>query len=127
MGGRVGWRARVTCGAVALVLGVSALAHARPTHADDRAMRGSVIAAERCGKCHAVGVADVSPHKITPPLRALAERYPVPMLVDALATGTIAGHDEMPMFELGREGAEALVAYIDSLTTGGPHYLTRRP
>ncbi|MDX2157188.1 MAG: cytochrome c [Hyphomicrobiaceae bacterium] len=97
------------------------------SHADDRALRGSAIAAERCGKCHAVGVTDASPHKITPPLRDLGTRFPVEMLVEALASGSIGGHDEMPQFDLGRDGVEALVAYIDSLTPAGPHYLKPKP
>lgn len=85
-------------------------------------MRGSAIAAYRCAKCHAVGVADDSPHR-TPPFRKLAADYPIAMLVEALKTGTIGGHDEMPQFDLGLDGAAALVAYIDSLNPAGPHYL----
>ncbi len=95
--------------------------------ASDLAVRGSAIAAEKCGKCHAVGVADDSPHKITPPLRALAQDYPIPMLVDALKTGLVGGHDEMPQFDLGVDEAKALVAYIDSLDPNGPQYLGKSP
>lgn len=92
--------------------------------ASELSTRGSVIAAHRCGKCHAVGVADDSPHR-TPPFRKLAADYPIPMLVEALKTGTIGGHDEMPQFDLGLDGAAALVAYIDSFNPAGPHYLGR--
>lgn len=90
-------------------------------------MRGSAIAAGRCGKCHAVGVADDSPHRITPPFRELAADYPIPMLSEALKTGIVGGHDEMPMFDLGIDGVTALVAYIDSLNPSGPHYLKDKP
>ncbi|MEZ5853471.1 MAG: cytochrome c [Hyphomicrobiaceae bacterium] len=89
-------------------------------------MRGSAIAAEKCVKCHAVGYADSSPHKITPPLRDLVKWYPVPMIVEGLKTGSLAGHDEMPQFDLGVDGVAALVAYIDSLNPKGPHYLKGR-
>lgn len=110
--------------ALAVVLMTSAAtAHA----ASDLAMRGSAIAAEKCGKCHAVGVADDSPHKITPPLRDLKADYPIPMLVDALKTGVVGGHDEMPQFDLGVDEAKALVAYIDSLDPKGPQYLGKAP
>lgn len=95
-----------------------------PVAADDAIARGSAIAAYRCGKCHAVGVADDSPHR-TPPFRKLAADYPIPMLVEALKTGTLGGHDEMPQFDLGLDGAAALVAYIDSFNPAGPHYLGR--
>ncbi|MGE0701640.1 MAG: cytochrome c [Hyphomicrobiaceae bacterium] len=94
-----------------------------PAGAADLAMEGSAIAAARCGKCHSVGVADDSPHQITPPFRTLGERYPIDMLVEALKTGSISGHDEMPQFDLGPDGIRALVAYIDSLNPKGPHYL----
>ncbi len=45
------------------------------------------------------------------------------MLVDALATGVVSGHDEMPMFEFTGEEARALLAYIDSLHPDKPSYL----
>lgn len=109
-------------GMQSLILVANMLMALPPASADDAVMRGSAIAAYRCGKCHAVGVADASPHR-TPPLRELAAEYPIPMLVEALKTGTIGGHDEMPQFDLGLDGASALVAYIDSLNPAGPHYL----
>ncbi len=99
-----------------------------PTHAADadRILRGSALAANHCGQCHAVGLSDLSPHKITPPLRALVERFPVDMLLEAQKTGIVGGHDEMPMFQIGPEGMAALLAYIDSLNPTGPYYLQDR-
>ena len=113
---------------VATVVGVMlAVLPSSGVIASDVVARGSAIAAYRCGKCHGVGVADDSPHKITPPLRNLIERYPIDMLVEALKSGTVGGHDEMPMFDLGTDGVAALVAYIDSLNPAGPHYLGKTP
>lgn len=104
------------------------MASASPLQAaSDQAIRGSAIAAEKCGRCHAVGVADDSPHTITPPLRSLAADYPIAMLVEALKSGTVGGHDEMPQFDLSLEDATALVAYIDSLNPAGPQYLGKQP
>jgi mono/diheme cytochrome c family protein len=118
------WRWTTRSLALAVALMTSAVAaHA----ASDLAVRGSAIAAEKCGRCHAVGVADDSPHKITPPLRELAQDYPIAMLVDALKTGVVGGHDEMPQFDLGVDEAKALVAYIDSLDPNGPQYLGKAP
>lgn len=118
----------VSRGALGLLLAVSlAVAELTPAAASDLALRGSAIAAEKCGRCHAVGVADDSPHKITPPLRELVLDYPLPMLVEALRTGIVGGHDEMPQFDLGVDGARALVAYIDSLAPKGPQYLGKTP
>ncbi len=91
----------------------------------DPVARGRDIAAARCSRCHGVGVSDESPHPIVLPLRQLHERQPVEMLDEALRTGVIGGHDEMPMFELGREDAAALVSYIESLAA--EKWLPRAP
>ena len=98
-----------------------------PACAETLALRGSAIAAEKCGRCHAVGTADESPHRITPPLRALGADYPIPMLVEALRTGVVGGHEEMPQFDLGLDDVKALVLYIDSLNPGAPPHLVKQP
>ena len=99
---------------------------AAPTFAQDHARleRGQRIAEQLCGRCHATGATGSSPHKITPPFRELGERYPVDMLVDALKSGEISGHDEMPMFVLEREDMLALLAHIDSFAPAGSRYLS---
>jgi cytochrome c len=76
--------------------------------------KGRTIAARKCAPCHAIGHDDEQPHAIVTPFRDLHRRYPIEMLTDALKTGIISGHDEMPMFELSREDMRALLAYIDS-------------
>lgn len=86
---------------------------------------GAVIAAGRCGRCHATGPNDASPQRITPPFRTLHERWPVEMLVEAQKTGVIDGHDEMPAFDFSPEEITALLRHIDSLAPpGAPRYVT---
>lgn len=85
--------------------------------------RGRLLAEQMCGRCHATGASGQSPHKITPPFRDLAERFPVDMLVEALKTGEISGHDEMPMFVLAPEDMRALIAHIDSFAGPKARYL----
>jgi len=89
--------------------------------------RGRALAEQLCGECHATGETGASPHKITPPFRTLAERFPVEMLVEALKTGQISGHDEMPMFVLEMEDMQALIAHIDSFAEPGSRYLAVPP
>lgn len=89
--------------------------------------RGRVLAEQLCGKCHATAETGASPHKITPPFRELSERFPVEMLVDALKTGEISGHDEMPMFALAPEDMRALIAHIDSFAEPNSRYLETYP
>lgn len=95
--------------------------------ASELAVQGLALAGEHCAKCHAIGADDASPHKITPPLRDLAARYPIAMLRRAQKTGILAGHDEMPEFDLGKDGVKALLTYIDSLNPKGPQYLRKAP
>jgi mono/diheme cytochrome c family protein len=115
--------ARIRLTALALAALFGGLAPA--ARADGPAIaRGEVIAAGRCGQCHGTGRHDrSSPHPLVLPFAQFAERYPIEMLTDALATGTIEGHDEMPMFVLGPDDIRALVAYIDSLSPAGARYL----
>ncbi len=108
---------------LAFAVASATLALLAPAAASDLSVKGSALAAEHCSPCHGVGIDDDSPHKVTPPLRKLAAEYPIPMLVEALKTGVIGGHDEMPMFDLGVDETRALIAYIDSLNPKGPQYL----
>ncbi|MEZ5851899.1 MAG: cytochrome c [Hyphomicrobiaceae bacterium] len=89
----------------------------------DLVKRGQDIAAARCAPCHAIGPAGDSPQPIVPPFRVLHEDFPLDMLVAALTSGVVSGHDEMPMFDLGVADTQALIAYIDSLKPDGPQYL----
>ncbi len=79
---------------------------------------GLAIAQAQCSACHAIGRTDKSPTRInvSTAFRDLHKRYPIAMLVKAKRTGKIAGHDEMPAFDLKPSEALALLAYIDSLT-----------
>lgn len=106
---------------LAVVLAVLAVEPA--VSADPKVIElGHDIAVARCARCHSVTATDPSPHR-TPPFRELSTDYPLAMLTEALKTGVVGGHDEMPMFDLGLGDARALVAYIDSLSPPGKKYL----
>jgi len=92
---------------------------------DNAATRGGLLAMQRCGICHATGARDESPHRAAPPFRKLQENFPSVMLQSALRTGTISGHDEMPMFELSKADVVDLLTYIDTFSKPGRHYITR--
>ena len=80
--------------------------------------RGGLIAAQRCAQCHAVGRQGESPARAAPPFREIGGRGPIPMLEEALRTGVISGHDEMPMFEMKRSEVADLIAYIEHMSRG---------
>ena len=114
---------RAVAGAVAFVVVMVGGAGAAELTAAD----GAALAELRCGRCHATGSTGESPQRGVIPFRRLHERYPVDMLVDAQRTSNIAGHDEMPMFELTPEEVRALLRHIDALAPEHPGYLQRVP
>ena len=77
--------------------------------------QGRAFAEQKCGRCHALGENDVSPHPQAPPFRLVVERYPSENLAEALAEGIVSGHPDMPVFVLKPHEIEAFLAYIDSL------------
>ncbi len=79
--------------------------------------KGQKLAAERCGRCHAVTETDHSAHPKAPPFRLVVERYPSENLAEALAEGIVAGHPDMPVIVLQPDEIEAFLAYLDSLGT----------
>ncbi len=93
----------------------------------DMIAKGRSLAAAHCGVCHAIGPDDESPAwaNSNASFRMLYERYPIPMLEEALATGRVSGHDEMPEFNFSLDDAKALLAYIDSLAPDKPGYVSR--
>lgn len=77
---------------------------------------GRLLVEANCGACHAVGVADASPHEMAPPFRKLSERFPMDALEEAFGDGRIySGHPDMPEFIATPEQIEAIIAYIASL------------
>ena len=100
-----------------LVIVCGVIAHATTACAADRSERGRAIARAHCSPCHAIGRRDPSPTRVNEntAFRDLYRRYPIAMLLGALKTGTIEGHDEMPAFDLPPIAMTDLLAYIDSL------------
>lgn len=77
--------------------------------------RGLALAEANCGRCHALGMTDASPHKDAPPFRVVVERYPSENLAEALAEGIVSGHPDMPVYVFQPHEIEAFLAYLDSL------------
>lgn len=76
---------------------------------------GESIADEKCGRCHALGENDASPHKDAPPFRVVAKRYKLEDLAEALAEGILTGHPDMPVITLKEEEINAFLTYLGSL------------
>jgi mono/diheme cytochrome c family protein len=81
----------------------------------DLAADGRVIVEQRCVSCHAIGESGESPRQDAPPLRRLAERYPVTALEEAFAEGILVGHPAMPALRFTPEEIAAITAYLESI------------
>jgi mono/diheme cytochrome c family protein len=98
-----------------LALGVGLYAPAAPQAAT---VRGEVIVAEHCARCHAIGLAGESRKAGAPPFRVLVGQYSVAGLMDAVARGATPSHTGMPRFHLSPEEADALTRYVLSVQIG---------
>lgn len=78
---------------------------------------GRQIVELQCVSCHAVRSSDVSRNLSAPPLRTLAERYPVTGLPEAFAQGVLVGHPNMPDFRFNAAQIAEILAYIQSIQT----------
>ena len=107
--------------AVVVLLAASALYLAPGTNpawaqSGDEVKAGQDLVEVNCGKCHAVGAADASPHQAAPPFRKLSDSFPMDALEEAFADGRIySGHPDMPEFIATPEQVDAIIAYIASL------------
>jgi mono/diheme cytochrome c family protein len=81
--------------------------------------QGRVLIEGNCGRCHAIGQDDKSPHAVAPPFRIVVTRYPPRSLAEALAEGIVSGHPDMPEFVFKTPEIEAIIAYLDSLKRAG--------
>ena len=78
---------------------------------------GRQIVQLQCVSCHAVRSSDMSRDLAAPPLRTLAERYPVTGLPEAFAQGVLVGHPNMPEFRFKSTQITEILAYLQSIQT----------
>jgi cytochrome c len=76
---------------------------------------GRAMAEANCARCHAVGREGVSPNRSAPAFRTVLARYDRDILVRELIDGMSVAHAPMPQFQFDPRGADALVAYLDSI------------
>jgi len=99
-----------------LMLCISVVGAPAWAQSDEGIDEGRQLVEVNCGECHAVGVADASPHKAAPLFRQLSDSFPMDALEEAFADGRIySGHPDMPEFIATPEQVDAIVAYIASL------------
>ncbi len=97
---------------------------AQPASAADSAgqqllQSGQSLLAQHCSVCHAIGANDESRYRQAPAFRNLSQKYQVALLEEALAEGIMTGHPDMPEFEFEVDEIDAIIAYLESIQTGG--------
>jgi mono/diheme cytochrome c family protein len=80
---------------------------------------GRAVAQKLCANCHATGASGESPHPGAAPFRMIVAGGRVDNLKDALREGRVIGHPDMPQWRFGPKEADALVAYLRSLSGKG--------
>lgn len=108
----------ILAGAFVAAALLSACAHEAPDAESTESTleaRGRTIAETYCASCHAIGASGESRNPEAPPLRTLAERYPVTALEEAFAEGVLVGHPMMPEFQFSPDDIDALLAYLGAI------------
>lgn len=78
---------------------------------------GRAIVEENCTTCHAIGAEGDSPRQDAPPLRTVFAEFDPEAIGDDFREGIHVGAVDMPDFDFGPLGTEALIAYLQSIQT----------
>jgi mono/diheme cytochrome c family protein len=82
----------------------------------DQIRAGKIIAERECAACHAVDAYANSKNPAAPPLRDVLAVNDPEFLAYRLIDAMRIGHDDMPLFDFNVRAADALIAYIKSIT-----------
>lgn len=106
---------QVVLALIAVSLAACAAPSAGPAQGD-LAADGRDIAEAECAACHAVGAYGESPRAAAPVFRTVLTRYRAEVLEEELIAGIQVAHP-MPEFQFNPQGADALIAYLQSIQT----------
>lgn len=77
---------------------------------------GRQIAERECAQCHAIDRTGKSPNAEAPPLRNVLAVNDAESLAYRFIEAMRVGHDEMPLFDFDVQAADALIAYIATIS-----------
>jgi len=112
------WQGLILCAALAACAAPAEESAIAPSAAD-LAEDGRVIAQAQCASCHAVTESGESPLAAAPPFRTILSRYRADVLEEELIQGIQVAHP-MPEFHFNPQGADALIAYLQSIQQEAP-------
>lgn len=76
---------------------------------------GLSIVTSNCASCHNIGTSGDSPRVDAPPLRTVLANYNAESLADDFREHIHVGHPDMPDFDFGPKGTDAVIAYLSSI------------
>jgi mono/diheme cytochrome c family protein len=83
----------------------------------DQIAAGKIIAQRECASCHAIDAYTSSKNPSAPPLREVLAVNDSEFLAYRFIEAMRIGHDEMPLFDFDVRSADALIAYIKSISS----------
>ena len=83
----------------------------------DLISEGRAIVEDNCTACHAIGAEGDSPRQDAPPLRTVFAEFDPEAIGDDFREGIHVGAVDMPDFDFGPLGTEALIVYLQSIQT----------
>ena len=83
----------------------------------DLISEGRAIVEDNCTACHAIGAEGDSPRQDAPPLRTVFAEFDPEAIGDDFREGIHVGAIDMPDFDFGPLGTEALIVYLQSIQT----------
>jgi mono/diheme cytochrome c family protein len=101
---------------IAVAAALAVLSAPAQANGDEQLAAGRAFVEDNCARCHAIDRNGISPLEPAPPLRELAQRYPLEGLEEAFAEGIVVGHPAMPEFELEPQQIGELMAYLQWLS-----------
>ena len=114
------WEMRGVAAALAGCAGAAVVPEVEADAADDTAVqRSQAFAERRCAGCHVVGMGD-GRTSFGPRFRDLRVRYNALSLQRRFTEISQHGSGEMPPIQIGRQEAEDLVAYLETLQSEPP-------
>jgi mono/diheme cytochrome c family protein len=83
---------------------------------EDMVATGRMVVQQQCAGCHAIDQQTRSPHSEAPPMNTLLAAYDPERLTEDLIEGVRVGHDDMPLFDFNVRAADAVIAYLKSIS-----------
>lgn len=84
--------------------------------AENEVAEGKRIAERECASCHAIDRTSRSPNTAAPPLREVLAANDPENIAYRFIEAMRVGHDAMPLFDFDVKTADALIAYIKSIS-----------